>query len=169
MGRPPLYTEELAEEILTRIIKGESLRQICMDDHTPSRDTVHKWIVTKREFSDNYARATKIRAEGYAEEIVSIADDVSLGDARERALMIDARKWTAGRMLPQKYGEKSQLEITGDPAMGNTSEEKRQELTIEAEVFLEAQEESNKRLDESAPSATLEPGTLGSHQNGPDA
>jgi hypothetical protein len=55
--------------------------------------------------------AQKVRAEIVSEQVVSIADDESIDVVRAR-LMFDARKWYASKILPKKYGDKLDLNIT---------------------------------------------------------
>jgi hypothetical protein len=52
-----------------------------------------------------------------ADEIVSIADgpdgeDSPVATARDR-LRVDARKWVAAKLLPKKYGDRIQQEVSG--------------------------------------------------------
>jgi len=121
LGRPSDYTPELADEICTRLANGESLRAICAsdrDDWMPSIGTILRWVSEKPEFREQYARAREVQAETHADEIVTIADGVSCADpsaidvARDR-LRIDARKWVASKLLPKKYGDKLQQEVSG--------------------------------------------------------
>lgn len=88
-GRPPLYNEEIAVQVLVQMMSGKSVRQICKQEGFPSRDTVHVWIATnagakldKEEkvipgtgFSDRYAHARKVRAAEIFDEMEEIADD----------------------------------------------------------------------------------------------
>jgi len=121
LGRPSDYTPELADEICTRLANGESLRAICSsdrDDWMPSIGTILRWVSEKPDFREQYARAREVQAETHADEIVTIADGVSCADpsaidvARDR-LRIDARKWVASKLLPKKYGDKVQAEVSG--------------------------------------------------------
>jgi hypothetical protein len=73
-------------------------------------------------FAEQYARAREEQADGYADEIVAIADEppqlvtkddgedveVSLDSAaiQRQRLRIDARKWVASKLKPKKYGDK---------------------------------------------------------------
>ena len=50
MGRPTIFTPELAREIPTRLAEGESLRKICADEHMPARSTVYEWTFTYPDF-----------------------------------------------------------------------------------------------------------------------
>lgn len=106
---------------------GESLRHICADDDLPNRATVARWLAVNPEFRDQYATICEMRAEQYAEEIVSIADEAGTraivsddGDdvmvafdatavARNR-LRVDARKWVSSKLLPKKYGDRQTIE-----------------------------------------------------------
>ena len=88
-GRPSTYTEEVAVKILTRMMSGESLRNICADAKMPARSTVHLWIAKNEGaepdgqggikpgtgFSDRYARAREVRADDMFDEMLEIADD----------------------------------------------------------------------------------------------
>lgn len=124
-GRPTDYNEALCLKICERISDGESLRKICADEDMPNKSSVFLWLSKYKEFSDQYARAKEESAELFADEIVSIADEVetvisedgnkialdSVAIARNR-LRIDARKWVASKLKPKKYGDK--LELAGD-------------------------------------------------------
>lgn len=106
-GRPSIYTPAIAEEICRRIASGESLRAVCTSDHMPDESTVRQWVLEDREgFSPQYARACETRAEGWADEIVSIADTAE--DPQKARLQVDARKWVVSKMLP-KFGDKMQV------------------------------------------------------------
>lgn len=111
-GRPSTYTSEQGEEICRRIAGGESLNRICGDPAMPSRDGVYGWLRRHEEFAVIYARAVDVRTDRQAEEIVDIADE-DIGDmvaAQRNKLRVDARKWTAARMKPRKWGDRQQLE-----------------------------------------------------------
>jgi terminase small subunit-like protein len=110
MGRPSIYTEELADRVLAQIEAGHSLRQIEAMDGLPHRSTIMKWCRVQEGFAEQYARACGSRAELYAEEIIAIADDMSIG-ADHKRVQVDARKWTAAKLLPKKYGEN--VNVTG--------------------------------------------------------
>lgn len=120
LGRPSDYTPELADEICTRLANGESLRAICAsdrDDWMPSIGTILRWVSEKPEFREQYARAREVQAETHADDIVTIADGPAEGDdsvktARDR-LRVDSRKWVASKLLPKKYGDKLQQEVSG--------------------------------------------------------
>ena len=122
-GRPSSFTQDVADAICGRIAMGESLRRICLDDAMPDAKTVFRWLRQNDEFSQQYAQAREDQADGYADEITEIADEVNLEDvldkdgnvvevkvdatavARNR-LRVDARKWVASKLRPKKYGDR---------------------------------------------------------------
>jgi len=63
------------------------------------------------EACSRYERARQARAEGLVEEIITIADCEN--DSQKARNRIDARKWYAGKMMPGKYGERIELNVTG--------------------------------------------------------
>ena len=124
-GRSTKYTIALANELCRRLAEGESLRTICTDERQPSVRTVMNWLFDgeHKEFEQEYARARRVQAEMFAEEIIDIADDAS-GDTttgkdgdgivadreniQRSRLRVDARKWIASKLLPKVYGDKIQ-------------------------------------------------------------
>lgn len=128
--------EEIAAHKATvcdRIAHGESLRQICGDENMPAASTVFVWLSEDSAFSEQYARAREAQADALFDDILGIADDgtndwmerknsdgqnigwMENGEALRRSqLRIDARKWMAGKLKPKKYGDKTQMEMTGD-------------------------------------------------------
>tara|TARA_R100001463_G_scaffold129191_2_gene187957 strand:+ start:926 stop:1312 length:387 start_codon:yes stop_codon:yes gene_type:complete len=111
MGRPSIYSKELAEKICKELSCGMSLRSICEAEDMPDRWTVWDWLRKDQDFSHQYARAREDQAEHYADEMVEIADTTD--DPQRAKLQIDARKWKASRMAPRKWGDKITNEVTG--------------------------------------------------------
>mgnify|MGYP006921346421 CR=1 FL=1 len=139
------YTQEVGDMICERLAVGESLRSICGDENTPALSTVFKWLNDFPAFSEQYARAREEQAEALFDEIVSIADeectmvrankhpsvksDDENGDievvfdstavARNR-LRVEARKWAASKLKPKKYGDKLDLNHSGEVSIAST-------------------------------------------------
>jgi hypothetical protein len=97
----------------------------------PDRSTIYDWLLRHPEFADQYARAREEQADTLADEIIAIADEqpeiIAVTDKKTGALIehkldgaflqwqknrIDARKWTAMKLKPKKYGDK--LALGGD-------------------------------------------------------
>jgi hypothetical protein len=130
-GRPSSYTPEKAAAICGRLAAGEPLVRICRDESLPDVVTVYRWIAAYEDFRNMYARAREDQADTLADEIADIADEnpravpvygregelveIKIDTAFEawRKTRIDARKWSAAKLKPRKYGEK--LELAGDP------------------------------------------------------
>jgi len=124
MGRPSSFTQHIGELICARIAEGESLRKICEDEDMPDRVTIYRWLAADPEFCNHYTRAREDQADTLADEIIAIADEQpeviavlnKSGELIEHKLdnaflqwqknRIDARKWTAMKLKPKKYGER---------------------------------------------------------------
>lgn len=78
----------------------------------PSRDTVYSWLAENEEFSDNYARACKIRREDKFERLESIADAEE--DVARARLKVDVIKWQLSKEEPRKYGDKIDMTTGGE-------------------------------------------------------
>ncbi len=128
-GRPPKLTAAMKGQICRRIAEGESLRSICRAKDMPDKSAVLRALGKDEKFRTQYAAAREIQAEGYADEIIEIADksriekktkdvdgkkEVTTGDMVERSkLQVDARKWLLGKLLPKKYGDRLEVETPG--------------------------------------------------------
>lgn len=129
-GRPSDYTEELAIKICTEIASTTlGLKSLCkLHEDFPSHATIFTWLAQKKDFLDLYTRAKEMQAENIADEMLEIADDgsndlmtVVKGDATyemenkevtsRSKLRIETRKWISAKLLPKKYGDKSQVEM----------------------------------------------------------
>lgn len=130
MGRLSSYSERAAFVICSRLADGESLRNICEDQHLPSARTVHRWLNENEDFRQQYAHAREAQADHLFDEILDITDDgrndwmerrgeedagwVTNGENIQRSkLRVDARKWMAGKLRPKKYGDKQEIEHSG--------------------------------------------------------
>ena len=89
-------------------------------------------LLQDEEKLKKYARATEIRSDKMAEDILTISDNIS-GDViiigkkkfidhavvqRDR-LRVDARKWLLSKMHPKKYGEKIDMTSGNEPLKSN--------------------------------------------------
>jgi hypothetical protein len=115
MGRPTIFTQNIADEICKRMANGETLRKIVLDEHMPPSGTVYRWLETNPNFREQYTQARAMQADYYAEMII----DESFGshDAAIGRLRMDALKWAASKIAPKKYGDKVEVEQTGNTAL----------------------------------------------------
>ena len=79
----------------------------------PHHSIVLRWLgeADKKDFLHNYERARESQADLLSDELIEIADDA--GNTKESGvevsrarLRIDARKWKAGKLLPEKSRKK---------------------------------------------------------------
>lgn len=109
MGRPTIYSQEIADEICDRLAHGETLRSIIASSpHLPSRTTIYRWNADNEDFRNQYTKARAEQADYYAELIVD--ESYSSHDAAIGRLRVDALKWAASKMAPKKYGDKIEIE-----------------------------------------------------------
>lgn len=116
-------------ELCQHIITGGHLAGFVRDKGF-AYVTVLDWIKADEHRAEMYARSREDRADVLADEIVSIADEVSVttktighGDESEvqvvmdataiarNRLRVDARKWAASKLKPRYYGDKQQIEL----------------------------------------------------------
>lgn len=118
-GRASAYSEALGQRICEHLANGETLIAVCRrDDIQVSERTVRTWAADPdHPFSPNYARAREIGYHRLADQIIEIADNVTITDTLDPAtvqrdrLRVEARKWLLSKALPKIYGDK--VELTG--------------------------------------------------------
>ena len=115
------YSAEIADEICERLGDGETLSQICRDDHMPERRSVFRWIDSRPAFAEMYATARLRQADKHYDELVEAAraareltDTAKVQAAR---LHIDTLKWASARLRPEQYAEESRKMVKLDVGM----------------------------------------------------
>lgn len=110
--------EAYQADILDAIVRGKSLRQITKAESMVSIPTIYRWLRNDPEFAQQYARAKEDQADGLADELIDIArvlledKDVTHERIQATRTAIDALKWTAGRLRPQRWGDR--VTVGGD-------------------------------------------------------
>lgn len=123
LGRPSIFTQELADRICERIALGESMRSICRDEEMPAMQTIWRWLRENKIFSERYESATKERTEAQNEILLELGDqaleeaykaDPKAANAVVSAVKLkaDNLKWVMSKMKPKKYGDK--MDLTSD-------------------------------------------------------
>jgi hypothetical protein len=128
VGAPTTYNTHMASIICIRIAEGESLREIVKTVGMPDRTVVYDWLLRHPEFANQYARAREEQADTLADEIIAIADEspetvevrdkegnvldikIDSGYVNYQKQRIEARKWTAMKLKPKKYGDRVAVE-----------------------------------------------------------
>jgi hypothetical protein len=126
------YSPELAAAICERLAEGESLRSICTGAGMPTPTAVRRWALEDRGegFAAMYERARSLGYDAMAEELLECADDgrndwmvqhgkedagwMANGENVNRSrLRVDTRKWLLSKLLPKRFGDKIEQQITG--------------------------------------------------------
>lgn len=113
---------DICNELATSSI---GIVKICKKHGVSSR-TFYEAIHNNKDYEKQYVRAREEQADFLADEIIEIADDSSndtiyteKGEFENKEwtnrskLRVEARKWTASKLKPKKYGDK--LELSNDP------------------------------------------------------
>jgi hypothetical protein len=120
VGRPTEYTEAIALELCERVAEGESVRQICEDDHMPSRETIRRWLRddTHPGFRGHFARAKMLSSDAYEERALGYCDRLERAESmtevqglKEAAQILFK---VAAIRNPKVYGDKVQTEHSGE-------------------------------------------------------
>jgi hypothetical protein len=120
MGRPSTYSDEIFDQICTRLENGEVLKAICRDEQMPDRSTVLRWIAADDGKRRKYEAARRACVEFWSDEIIEIATDSSKDTIVDRKgrrgcnhewvsrsrLRIDTMWKLMRSIAPERYGEK---------------------------------------------------------------
>lgn len=133
VGRPSLFTPQLAERICEKIATTpRGLAFICVrEPGFPDPATVNRWLIQNEEFRASYLHARQRQADLIFDECLTIIDTPVTGvetitkadgtvEKREgdmlghRKLQVDTRMRMAGKLSPKKYGDRMELEHGGE-------------------------------------------------------
>jgi hypothetical protein len=116
LGRPPSYTDEIADEICERLANGESMRAICREARMPDRQTVDRWALANKDFAAKRARAREAQADNEHDRIAEIEDGVLDGriDPQAARVVISSKQWRASKLAPKQYGDRVTQEHVGE-------------------------------------------------------
>lgn len=129
-GRPSLYTDEIADEVVQRISKGETLRAICRDDHMPCWTTIYSWMHKNQNLSERISRARELGYDAIAEQCFDIADETQFDSANGKPnkewmarskLRVDTRLKLLAKWSPKKYGDSTTIKGDKDNPIGQTN------------------------------------------------
>lgn len=114
MGRPTLYTEELATDICCRVAAGDDVQSVCNAVGISLR-TLHLWREVHEDFMQAYARARHRSGEASESRIQGVMDAVRNGeiDSNTARVLLDGEKWLAAKRAPRTHGDKIELEHSG--------------------------------------------------------
>lgn len=152
-GRPTIYTDELAETILNRLIQGECLESICKDNDMPCVTSVFEWRKKNKQFMKGYSRARKLQAEIFGDQIKLMVDKVvdqaekceeTQGATLKIKGLVDAVKLRAGmyQWLAGKYNSK----LFGDNSTQNIKQKTKVEVVSTDESRSKLHEALTKQI-----------------------
>lgn len=126
-----VFDQKIADIICIGLSEGMSLRKMLKADTQgvlPAQSTIYEWLLRYPSFAEQYTRAREEQADTLADEIIEIADEqpeiIVVTDRDGKVIdhkldsafllwqknRIEARKWTAMKLKPKKYGERMAVE-----------------------------------------------------------
>lgn len=129
--KPAKYSPKLADIICGLIATGLSVKKVCEKPGMPCPRAIFNWLRTNETFRGLYEKAKEASADCLSDEMLDIADNASNdwmennseksegwllnGDHIQRdKLRIETRKWLASKLKPKKYGDKIDVEHSGE-------------------------------------------------------
>lgn len=112
-GRPSKYSDKIADEICERMVNGEEIVKICLDEDMPSRTTVYRWMAERPDFGARIARAREGLADYVAWQIAELSQNCTNETANPDRVKLAALQWRAARLAPKRYSEKHITEVSG--------------------------------------------------------
>lgn len=114
MGRPTLYTPELAAKVCHAIsINPFGLKRICDENpDLPSHQTIKTWRVEKDEFLALYLAAKEKQAIEVAEMCwdMSLEVDERPEAAAKYANIFRTAQWMTAKLAPKQFGDKKHIQ-----------------------------------------------------------
>jgi len=152
-GRLTTYTPEIAQRVLDAIRDGQLPAEIAQSKDMPSLKAIRDWATNVPAFGQAYARACAdlpeaIVGRGFAE----VWGDLAPQDVNKARLRWDAAKWTAGKLDPARWGDKTSVDVTvNDPDGAARQAAQRaelvaalQRLAVSAPMTIEGEPEPTK-------------------------
>ena len=115
-GRPPAMSPEIQDEILEHLEAGKGNREACQMVGI-SHECLYSTIARNAEFADRYRQAKQAAVDALVDEANNV-NRLALGAETGAAVaahkhLADALRWEASRRVPQRWGEKASVELTG--------------------------------------------------------
>ena len=115
MGRPSLYTPELAIRICAEVARNVPIHKIADMAWAPCEASIYRWLAKEPVFCEDYTLAREAAAHRMIAETLEIADEPidKMGAVERARVRVQVRQWAAERMAPKKYGARIKTELTG--------------------------------------------------------
>ena len=108
-GGQSRYTVAAGERICAAIAEGASLRKAAEAEGVTHR-TVLDWAAAHERFGTQYARACELRLAVLEDKVLTLCGHTRLQAVK---LEIDTLKWLLCKLVPKRFGDRTQMEITG--------------------------------------------------------
>lgn len=153
-AQPNRFSHDTCDEIVERISKGETMREICREENMPVWQSVYRWMESDEDFKRRIAGAREMGFDAIAQDCLRIADTPIVGvrtmvDGRgetitredmlgHRKLQVETRLKLLSKWDPKRYGDRIQADVTAKVITA----------TIDATMSPEAAAEAYKSLIE---------------------
>jgi hypothetical protein len=111
-----MFSQDKADAICARLAEGESLRSAAIAEGT-KHPTFLLWCNDNPALADQYARAISVRADVKFEELDDVSEEAVKAESAVTVaglrLKADNIKWQLGKMSPRKYGDVSNVNLSG--------------------------------------------------------
>ena len=106
-GRPSSYSDEIADEICSRLSEGETLFDICLEDRMPSRRTVNNWELANPDFFAKCRRAREAQGDHEHDQMALIERRVLAGEIAPQvaSVVISSKQWRAAKLNRRRYAD----------------------------------------------------------------
>lgn len=127
-GRPPAISADAKDLVLEAIGSGMSVRKACKSVGVE----VATWFLTlgrEPELVERYNAARAASVDALVEDAEEAAEDARRAENGHQVagakVYIDHKRWMAGRIAPNRWGEKAMVHVTGQILTDETEMAKR--------------------------------------------
>lgn len=128
MGRPTVMTPDTKDLLIEAIEAGRSNWKACQELGI-SKETFYQALSRDQEFADRYSQAKRASVDvliDEADETVEQAQRAENGvQVAAAKLKVDHKRWMAGRIAPNRWGEKSMVAVQAHISTDETEMAKR--------------------------------------------
>ena len=110
------WTPELHEQIINRIVAGESITDI-LDSIGISRASFYRHRMDDDSFEANIARAQEMAQEANVDRTEQLAATATVENWQLVQFQCRNAQWIAGKRKAKKYGDKADVTLSGEVAI----------------------------------------------------
>lgn len=99
--------------IVDGLTQGHSMKAVCAGQDMPRAADVYSEMAKNEEFRTAIARAREAQQEAIIDEMVDMADAATPENWQVVKMRIWARQWRAAKLAPKKYGDKQDINLSG--------------------------------------------------------